>query len=284
MAAHARVTLPPLDAVRYVVGGADELLLGVAFVHARGVNLIARQLPRHGRRRLVATTAFGTTTIEGIAEARRTGFDVRVLNPASSTFHPKVYLARHGDEVRAVVGSANLTGGLVSNVESTVVLTGPSTDEDLTHLWTTAEGWWTDPRSLPPEDAQPARPERLSPDLYRRIEAVVSADEVIPTVSDGKPNRIVAITYDGVYVDTDRSQEPQLVPAWMLTVAWEHLTSTGEITNRFLLADDGLNVKRSSFVCALLAQLTDVEVVSRRPIQLRLRPEWAPDAATAAAP
>ena len=80
-----------------------QLLLGVAFVHARGVNLIARQLPRHGRRRLVATTAFGTTTIEGIAEARRTGFDVRVLNPASSTFHPKVYLARHGDEVRAVL-------------------------------------------------------------------------------------------------------------------------------------------------------------------------------------
>jgi hypothetical protein len=46
----------------------------------------------------------------------------------------------------------------------------------------------------------------------------------------------------------------------------------GVLTNRFLLSTDGLNVKRSSFVCALLAELPEVNVESTRPITLRLRP------------
>jgi hypothetical protein len=41
--------------------------------------------------------------------------------------------------------------------------------------------------------------------------------------------------------------------------------------SRFLLSADGLNVKRSSFVCALLATLPKVTVVSRGPIELELR-------------
>jgi hypothetical protein len=46
-----------------------------------------------------------------------------------------------------------------------------------------------------------------------------------------------------------------LVEAWMIQIAWEWLTSHGSLTNRFLLGTDGPNVKRYSFVCALLAQL-----------------------------
>lgn len=55
----------------------------------------------------------------------------------------------------------------------------------------------------------------------------------------------------------------------MITIAWEWLTTGGKLTNRMLLADDGLNVKRSSFVCGPLATIPDVEVVSRKPIALR---------------
>ena len=36
------------------------------------------------------------------------------------------------------------------------------------------------------------------------------------------------------------------------------------------IATDGLNVKRLSFVCALLAMLPEVELRSRRPIELVL--------------
>ena len=55
-----------LAAVRRVLDGADEALLGVAFVQQRGVNLLERQLATLGRGRLVATTAFGTTTLQGL--------------------------------------------------------------------------------------------------------------------------------------------------------------------------------------------------------------------------
>jgi hypothetical protein len=54
----------------------------------------------------------------------------------------------------------------------------------------------------------------------------------------------------------------------MIQVAWEWLLARGQLTNRFLLDTDGLNVKRSSFVCALLARLPGVRVVSTRPIEL----------------
>jgi hypothetical protein len=55
----------------------------------------------------------------------------------------------------------------------------------------------------------------------------------------------------------------------MLQLAWDHLQRYGEFTNRYLLAPDCLNVKRSSAVCALLAALRPLTVASTRPIVLR---------------
>ncbi len=52
----------------------------------------------------------------------------------------------------------------------------------------------------------------------------------------------------------------------MLDVAWTQLTSQGEISNDWLL--NKRHVHRSSFVCAALAQLPGVRVISRRPIRL----------------
>jgi hypothetical protein len=70
---------------------ADEALLGVAFVQHRGVNLLERQLLRIARGRLVTTTAFGSSTAEGLTAVQDAGLDVRVLNPRHGTFHPKLY-------------------------------------------------------------------------------------------------------------------------------------------------------------------------------------------------
>src|SRR5919202_1402197 len=108
----------PLAAVRRVLDGADEALLGVAFVQQRGVNLIEPQLAGVGDARLVCTTAFGSTTSTGLQGAHDRGLAVRVLNPRRGTFHPKLYLSRSGGLARAAIGSANLTGGLIANVES----------------------------------------------------------------------------------------------------------------------------------------------------------------------
>ena len=54
----------------------------------------------------------------------------------------------------------------------------------------------------------------------------------------------------------------------MINCALDELRAEGALTNRKLL--DELNVKRSSFVMALLAQLPGVEVSSQRPLTIRV--------------
>jgi len=82
--------------------------------------------------------------------------------------------------------------------------------------------------------------------------------------------RIVSIDRSGIQVQTLRSDQrgsgPQTVPAWMIVMAWNHLRQRGELSQTELLND--LNVKRSAFVCALLAQFPDVVVRSTRPTVL----------------
>jgi HKD family nuclease len=265
-----------LAAVRRVLDGADEALLGVAFVQQRGVNLLERQLATIGCGRLVATTAFGTTTTQGLQTATAGGLGVRVLNPSRGTFHPKLYVARHGDRIVAAIGSANLTGGLISNVEAVAVLSGEREVPALARLWELAESWWQHDDAIDWAPGRiPAAAEVLQPDLLAAIRATVAANPIIGTLASGNPNWVKDVTPDGVWVETTRSRTlgrpAQLVPAWMIQIAWEWLVAHGTLTNRHLLDKDGLNVKRSSFVCALLARLPGVEIVSvGRPIEIAL--------------
>lgn len=114
----------------------------------------------------------------------------------------------------------------------------------------------------------------LDPDLLALLEEHVPVGSIIPTISSGAPNRVVAVSRAGIDVETERSQSrasgPRRVPAWMIQIAWQRLQSRGRLTNRELLASDDLNVKRSSFVCAVLAKLPGVEVQSTRPLVLIL--------------
>ena len=110
-------------------------------------------------------------------------------------------------------------------------------------------------------------------ELLGRVEDAVRPGEVINTLGIARPNRVVSIDRDGVLVETERSIDkgtgPQLVPAWMIATAWQHLRLHGRLSNQALLND--LNVKRSAFVCALLSHFTEVEIESLRPIVLRLK-------------
>ena len=47
---HVETFREPLEAVRRVLDGADEAILGVAFVQRRGVSLVERQLQSDRRR------------------------------------------------------------------------------------------------------------------------------------------------------------------------------------------------------------------------------------------
>lgn len=112
----------------------------------------------------------------------------------------------------------------------------------------------------------------LEPPLLAMLQELHATSPLITTIANGRPNRIVGVGHDGVWIETEASQSkdsgPQLVPAWMIQVAWEHLRTEGSLENTYLLATDGLNVKRSSAVCALLARLPGVHIESARPIRL----------------
>lgn len=133
----------------------------------------------------------------------------------------------------------------------------------------------SDSRQASPLDAG-----TLGEDLLQTIRGAVEVGEVISTLGTARPNRIVSIEKSGIRVSTDKSERkgsgPQLVPAWMIVTAWDHLKQHGSLTQRQLV--DELNVKRSAFICALLSRLPEVEYDSVPRVELRLvRDKDAPE-------
>jgi len=116
--------------------------------------------------------------------------------------------------------------------------------------------------------------DELDDELLDLLQEHAPAGSVIHTLSNRRPNWIKDVTRQGVFIETERSRAlgvgAHLVPAWMIQVAWSHLRDRGSLTNAYLVASDGLNVKRSAAVCALLSVLPKVEVRSTRPILLVL--------------
>lgn len=115
----------------------------------------------------------------------------------------------------------------------------------------------------------------LDDELFDLLRTHVVAGSVVQTLGNGHPNWITAVMREGILVETERSRAqatgPQLVPAWMIQSAWDYLNTHGSLTHKYLLAGDGLNVKRSAAVCAILARLPGIEVASSRPILLTKR-------------
>jgi hypothetical protein len=282
VAARHRDTLLP--ALRTSTAAASDVLWCVAFVSVAGVHLVARELEQvRGHRRLLATGVFGGDTRRAaLTEAGRLGMDMRVLNLGGGTYHPKIYLF-DGSSRRGVIGSGNLTGGLVCNAEAGLWLdAGPALDD----AWLLGEELWEHPDSTPwrPEALVPPV-ESMSEQLFRELLASLEEGQSIPTLGRSQlPNKIVSINMDTLWVETEataakgRSAAP--VPGWMLQLAYDRLRSHGTLTNTTLLND--LRVHRSSFVCAALAHLPGVTVSSRAPSTLKW--QATPPASPPAAP
>jgi hypothetical protein len=117
-----------------------------------------------------------------------------------------------------------------------------------------------------------SRSAELDDYLLERVHAIVRPGDQILTLTNKRPNTIVSIERSGIEVETLRSGRrgtgPQLVPAWMIITGWNHLRQKGQLSHGELMNE--LNVKRSAFVCALLAQFPDVVVRSTRPTVLEL--------------
>jgi HKD family nuclease len=266
-----------LPAIRRALTGADEALLCVAFLNQKGIHLLEPELTALGSRCRVVVTSVFSEPAPALAQLTRWGNEVRVLNPRGGTFHPKLYLASHGSESQAFIGSANLISGLLTNIELGVLLSGARAEPPVAEAWDVGEAYWSHERALPwTEKDAPSPTEAMAPSLVGAIRRAIPQGTTIHTLAGGKPNTITDITELGVWVQTMRSGEAsQLVEAWMLELACEVLLTDQQLTNHDLL--NTLHVHRSSAVCAILAQLPEVEVESPRPIRLRLatRPAWA---------
>jgi HKD family nuclease len=269
-----------LHAVRAAISDADEAFLCVAFVQEKGIHLLQKELDglrrRKARSRLLVTTTFQTTSPSALSMASGLGLDVRVLNPGPGrTFHPKLYLGSGAAGASAVIGSANLTGGLATNLEAAVALRGSRKDLPVARAWASAEELWGDARveRWTPMVAE-ATEEPFDPGLYAALRAEVRRDPEFMTLGRSpRPNRVVELTPVEVHVETARSREraggAEPIPAWMFNLAWERLRTHGTLSNVVLLND--LRVHRSSAVCAILARLPGVERVAGKEIVLRWR-------------
>lgn len=265
-----------LTAVQRVLEHSDSAYLAVAFVAEAGVHLIKpqlKQLTDDGRVRMLVSTTFGTTSPTALKDAVDMGTELKILNPSGGTYHPKLYIGRRNGHATAVVGSANLTGGLISNIEVGMFLAGYIHDKPLADLWDWAEALWERKDTgvwQPPKDIE-AREPVFNPALLSQIKAEVQKNNEFRTLgSSPKPNWITQVTESAIYVETERTREggtgPQAVPAWMFELAFETLEARGELSNSELLNE--LRVHRSSAVCAILSRLPRVSVASRNPIKL----------------
>lgn len=263
-----------------MLDGATSVTISVAFVQSRGVHLIEKELrslhQRGIRSRMLVTTTFSTTNEAALTLAHNLGAKIRVLNPNGSTFHPKVFLAESDRGMQAVVGSANLTGGLASNIEIGVWMDDEDGSESMERLKQITDKLWNDPRAQAwqPSSQAIAGEERFSDDLLQEIIAVKNFDPVVLTLGPSpKENRLIEITPTEVLVETERSRQhsgsPSPIPAWMFNLAWDYLRVHGSLTNRFLLNE--LRVHRSSAICAILARFPMVDVMPTKVVTLQWR-------------
>lgn len=266
-----------LDRLRATLAGSSSAIMCVAFVQERGLHLIAKELEalaaarRHVR--LLVTTTFASTDGAALAMATGLGAEVRVLNPGSGSFHPKLYLGLDGRGLQAVVGSANLTAGLATNVEVAVWMKGTSGDAPLGRVQDIAERLWSDPRAQAwqVDRVAESKVELFDDALWPLLSRELALRPVVSTLGPRpRANRIAHVSREGVLVETERSKSRgggELVPAWMFNLAWSYLRTHGTLSNTVLLNE--LRVHRSSAVCAILARLPGVERLPGKGIVLR---------------
>jgi hypothetical protein len=261
-----------LKGMRSVFDDATESILCVAFINRAGVALIENELQKLGpSARVLLTSVFGSTTQPALHTLQRLGCRVKILNLSGGTYHPKLYLARAPRFSTAAIGSANLTSGLIKNVEVMSRFRGDHDWKPIIDSAVIAEDLWNSSGVISLMDvASGSEEEVFSLDLEARILRTFHKGQIIKTISHGQDNRIVEILPTGILMETGRTESrgtgPQLVDAWMIELAWDSLKSYGKLSNIMLLNE--LKVYRSSAVCALLSHFEDVQVDSIRPISL----------------
>ncbi len=124
---------PFVDVLRKEFGSAERVDIASAWARASGVGLLwkamTQLLERGGSLRAVIGLDRENTSIEGLQMLLQLQGNVELWvrhNEASSIYHPKFYAFETANDLRAYIGSNNLTGaGLASNEELSVLLAEP---------------------------------------------------------------------------------------------------------------------------------------------------------------
>ncbi|RLI76462.1 hypothetical protein DRP04_12650 [Archaeoglobales archaeon] len=134
-----------IDLFKEFAESSREIDIAVAYVKSSGLELVKDVI--HGKKvRVIFSFEFLLTDPECIEKLMEFGAECKEYKTSGSDeigFHPKLYIFKSEDLVRVVVGSSNLTaGGLVSNVESCLVIEGNYEDKIIIDIFNYFERIW----------------------------------------------------------------------------------------------------------------------------------------------
>lgn len=141
-----------ISALRKVVQWADELHFAYAWATSSGGEAEHwRVIPLDRVKRAILGIHFAQTEPAVLRALRARGV-LRVVPDTGGVFHPKLLVGMKGDNMRAIVGSSNLTaGGFSGNTEVSLLLSGSVTSPVLAKLASFIEDQWRHPRTFIPD-------------------------------------------------------------------------------------------------------------------------------------
>lgn len=134
------------DNLNKAFGWADEIDIAVAYLKTTGYNSIKSLLDQKNVRILVGFD-FWLTDAFPLKDILNKAYPCKVYRTPMTTeersYHPKIYIARRGNEIRAIVGSSNLTwGGLYSNIEGNILICGLKEEPEISEIMDFFEKKW----------------------------------------------------------------------------------------------------------------------------------------------
>ncbi len=110
-----------LNVINQLLSSSDEIIICVAFLKNSGLDLILDQLSNNCT--FYIGTDYYLTEPLAIKKLLRNGHKIYLVKKEKSTFHPKIYYFKKGNDISILTGSANITGGgLKENFEVSLLI------------------------------------------------------------------------------------------------------------------------------------------------------------------
>ena len=121
--------------VQSLIKQCEKASISVAYLKKSGVELIKQSLDENkdsnAKISIITSLDFGITNVEGLRESLNMGMKCGIMH--DKKFHPKLYIFEMGEGNAAmIVGSSNLSnGGLSTNYEANLVISGKVSDSPI---------------------------------------------------------------------------------------------------------------------------------------------------------